>query len=216
VFYFVFDVISLFALAGHPVLNFVNYTMVNAFEPGTMKLTMYLENNFVPGSYGTIQFLYGTGKNREKQTSGVFGFKYGEDTPVLAANNFGIKADFMSNTFPYRYIDIETRETDEYNPLARVYLTEEDPIRLGGITEPGQDPLDFITDDYINPFDIPHNCRILRNPIKDLRELQIRLVLRNGAKVAEVANIGMDFTFEVYSVQQAPKVPCWVNQKLLL
>ena len=128
----------------------------------------------------------------------------------MASNNFGASADYRINRHTYRYLDVETRETAEYNPLARVYLTEENPNRaIPNVSTASK----FIQQNYINPFDIPHGCRILKSPIEDLRELQVTLKLKGGINAPNITDIGVDLTFEIYSLEQAPKVPHWVDQK---
>jgi hypothetical protein len=178
--YFANDLQARFTLAAHPVLNPVNYTLSVQLSPeNTLLIT--LENAAVPGSFGTVELLFGTGPNRLRQSAEVLGFRAGVDT--TPGTNNGAEAPFLINPVPFRYVDVNLKEAQELAPLARVHL--QDTVFPGNAKPPG----------------LPRAPRLLKRPVRTLDRFSVDLTLAGGRKPTFAADTGMQFVFEVFSLE---------------
>ena len=193
-----------FAQQTHPVLNSTNYEIVYPSFPITDLdeanniRTMYCEKLAAPGTYAPLELLFGTGAHRGSQASRPLGFVPGVDTIPDIQYNYGAHPSFSSNPRPFRYINIYLEEPPEFQPFARVYTTDE------------------TKSNYVNHCDQPRRSRILKQPIKNMKRLRFKIRGENDIELSFIAEIGLLFTVEVLSIAQVPKVPAWVQQRLVL
>ena len=199
-----FDIEARFALSTDSVLNSTNYTVewvyLNDVDKANEIQTMIVSNNG-PATYATVEFLYGTGANKENQTSRVWGFPPGVDsTPTTeqTPNLNGARPSAPLQFTQFRYMNIYLEEAPEFRPFARIYTTDE------------------IENNYTTPCNLPMRTRILKTPIRRMRRLRFRASLEDDIELLSGSDNGLMFTFEVLSIAQVPKVPAWVIQRLTL
>jgi hypothetical protein len=196
VLYFALDVVARLTIAAHPVLNETNYTFAVTSRNGATPMLATLENASTPGSFATVQFRYETGPNHMRQTSEVFGFRPNLDTEP--GTNNGAEAPFSVNPYPWRYLDVHLAEAAELRPFARIHLQDE---VLPGNTK---------------PVGFPRAPRMLKAPVRSLRRLRMDLTFPPDRSPAFLADVGMQFVFDVLSLAQVPQLPEWVHQRFVV
>ncbi len=175
------------------VLNSTNYDITLGGDLADGKFIIYLEDSGAPGTYASVSFLYGTGPNKRNQASQVLGFSKNRDTTPEATTFYGAASEFSVIPKPMVYIDVNSPQTREINPLARIYLLDE-------------------REDYVRPCDIEHGVRIIKNPVRRMQFLDLDVRLPGGIPVQNADDVGFQLTVEMYSVMPVPKKPQWVNQ----
>jgi hypothetical protein len=181
----------------HPVLNSTNYSV--AFDLDDNDRVTVTFPNTGPATFARARILNGTGPNRSNQSSIPMGFIPDKDgADPVASNDYGISGEFTINLDPFHYLNLYVKEVPEFQPLARVYTVDESK------------------DNYVNPCDLPHRVRIMKNPIRNMKTMGIRVRAKNDFQFSFYSQIGLYFTFELLSIAQVPKVPDWVIQRLSL
>ena len=198
---FIFDVLFRYAAAavGDPIFGGGAYLPEASIDENFLVKWILPNQNVIPTTYGTINFLFKTGPNRDNQMSIPIGFKpnldqYADLTDPQRAN----RSPFTANVRPFTYVDVHLREASEFRPWARIYTLDEQ------------------TNNYFQPATTPHRARILKAPIRNMRNLHFEIRTRGGRKLTQLANVGTDLTIEALSIAQVPKVPLWVQQRLTL
>jgi hypothetical protein len=148
--------------------------------------------------YGTVVFLNGTGTNAGQSSATVLGFRDGVDSVPDPTTGAAV-ADGMVNSFPFPYVELFVREFDEHSPFARIY-TQDETVE-GSIRPPGG---------ALPPM------RFLKRPIRQLKELSIRLRLPKGTKPSPAADVPVQLTFEVLTVDGtgSEELPGWLTTSL--
>lgn len=197
------DIEGRFILLDHPVINESNYEVkwvyLNDLDEANDITTMVVENKGTPGSYATVEYLYATGTSKHNQTSRVWGFPPGVNSTPTASPENGARPSFPPTFTQFRYINVNLEEAPEFSPLARIYTTNNDE-----------------EDNYVNPCDIPRKTRIMKTPIRNMKRMRISLNAENGMQFMGLSDIGVLLVFEILSIQQVPKVPKWIVQRLSL
>lgn len=144
-----------------------------------------------PG-YGTTEceLLFGTGPNKERSAARTLGFDP-IDYAFFPVVILGTLFQFRSSPFPalinkFRYLDVFLDEVPEFQPFQRIYLPTIDSYSTS----------------------LPENAgrvRFLRQPIRNLKELTIRLRLPKGLKpfTPQV----YFFSFRVFTLNSNFRVP---------
>lgn len=145
--------------------------------------------------YGTVELLYGTGPSRADQSSAVLGFKPNVDTTPTADRN-SARADYVINTRPYTYVDVNLEEAAELRPLARIFTVDES------------------SDAYATQENPVRRPRLLANPVPLLDQLNVTLRLPGGLRPSYVCGIGMDLVFSVLSLAEETRIPEWLKQTI--
>lgn len=92
-----------------------------------------------------------------------------------------------------RYVDIHVDEAGEHSPLERVFLSG-----LKGSRTPAS-PM-----------------RLLRDPIRVLKELTVRPVLQDGSTPVLVNGDGFDYSFDVFHLDQSQRLPPKARERAML
>lgn len=132
------------------------------------------------------------------QASQLLGFKPNIDTVPDPDYFNGVLSPYTPNPRPFPYFDVNLEETAEFNPFARIY----------GLSD--------ITTFQSTPDDFPNKPRILKQPVRALRQLRFEIRLQGDRIPQFISDIGMDFVVEALSIAQVPKVPNWVQQRFSL
>lgn len=179
----------------HPILNSTNFDLLLGGDIKNDKFVLYLENIAFPGTYASVTFLYGTGPNAGDQMSQVLGFPRNKDTSPSINTFMGAASTSSIVSRPFAYVDVLCHETQEFDPLARIYLLGE-------------------FDGYNTPCDIPHQLRIIKNPVRSMRNIHLDVRLPGNLIPQSADEIGFQLTVEIYSIMQIPKLPEWMVQRL--
>lgn len=184
--------------------NLSDYTLRFTLDSGA-RVGVGLQHN-ASGDWGTVRVLNGTGTERTIQSSSVLGFRRGQDTvpqshtgmalfdnlnnPVLDLENAAV-APFQPNAQSLNYLDIFLDETPNFIPHSRVCMAS--------------------AETSVEPIELATKPRILKQPIRSLRELNIRLKLKSGADPAQFGTTGVDLVFDILSLEPVPDVPQWLG-----
>jgi hypothetical protein len=145
------------------------------------------------------RLLFGSGPSRSQQAAKAAGFAPGVDTATPAASNRLLVGDYRIHLQPHRYLDVSLdREAPEQRPHARVFLDY--------APDPGL---------YRRPRDPGHGTRLLQQPVRTLRDLQVRLSLPDGKPVPAGARERHTLEFEVLSLAPLPAAASWLEQTLV-
>lgn len=153
------------------------------------------ETNTIPIRYADISFQYKTGGTGNISAQ-VFGFHPYRDSVPTAARH--VRGDYMMNSRPFRYLDIFVDEMTELEPVARVWVVDED------------------LDNYVTSENPPNKMRLLLNPVPRLRKMRVRARLAQRRYPPTIADTGMDLIFDVYSLAPVESVPDWIQQAFYL
>ena len=162
--------------------------------PGQDPITDYTYEAAGPTRYGLLSYLYKTGGTRDN-TAIVLGFNPNADAVTAADNHF--RGLYMRNSKPFRYMDVFVEEVPELQPLARLWLVDEQ-------------------ESFNISVDPPKKPRVLQTPIPRLRKMHIRLRLADGVRPPMIADTGVDLVFDAYSLCPVQEVPGWVMNAFLL
>ena len=117
------DIQERFALLTGPVINDTNYEVkwifLNDLDKANALTTMVVENKGTPGSYASVEFLYGTGANKDNQTSRVWGFPPDVDSTPTASPEYGARPSAPLQFSQFRYININIEEAPEFKPICK-------------------------------------------------------------------------------------------------
>lgn len=163
--------------------------------PGQGPLTdLTLQTTTGPLRYAQISYLYKTSGIKDNPGI-VLGFNPNKDALTGSDNHF--RGDYMRNSKPYRYMDVFVDEVPELQPLARLWLVDDQ-------------------ESFNISVDPPKKPRVLLNPVPRLRKMHIRLRLADGVRPPMIADTGVDLIFDAYSLCPVQEVPAWVMNTFLL
>jgi hypothetical protein len=145
---------------------------------------------------GTVQanFLFSSGANKRNNASLPLGFDE-VDTSVFtvgATTYYTPQPEYRPEFFVFRYMDINIKEFNEFKPLARIFLTNENLYTKCETTVSG--------------------TRILTEPVKHLQEMRIKITLKGGRKPPIEICSGVDLTFDLLQISRETQVPSWTQQ----
>lgn len=205
--YFQFVFVFLFQNSGLGITP-VNTTMrIEENTLGQLQMMFFRTGGLDPmPSY----FMNKSGPTADDNAGRTAGFIDNKDAPTTATlstttgigsgTNYVATSDFLINQQPFRYINVHVKEVEEdFSPLARVYLN-----RITDINE------------YIRPCNEGMNTRLLTNPVRRLDRMSILITLDQGYRLSGNFPQSHQLTFDVLSIAQAPIIPHWVGQRLLL
>ena len=201
----IIDVHGYTALFGFLLFAFLYPVLpiVGAFDPavytiggdttGLGPISLYIRRTLAPFDYGRVRFLFVTGPSAADSAHKQMGFDKEDTTPDPITN--GVLGRYIPNTTPFRYIDINIREFDEFKPVARAY---------GGFKS------------HQRPFNpIPHSLRLLSHPLQRLTSMNINISIAGGLPPANFGSRNHNLEFEILSLEPSVNVPSWVTQKIV-
>lgn len=146
-----------------------------------------------PGVTG-FRFLFATGPNKDDSAFNAMG--YNQSDTAFTLNEYG---PGRTNLKPFRYIDINLREAEEFKPLKRVYTT--DNIYYGTVRN---DP------------SISRTRLLSSQPLQRLKRVNISITLEGGVVPPVFQGLDHEITLTVFSIANETFVPNWVRQVFVL
>ena len=177
----------------HATLTTANYTV----NVGVDSLNRFFVNMHIIGDSTTqasVQMLFKTGANVSDSMNLVLGLP-AEDTTIDPLTS-GVQSLCAIDPTPFRYIDIELKQVAQYNPITRLFTSNDV--------------------DFHRPANTPEKPRLMTDPLRRVFEFEIKIRLKNGQTPnPEISGRGYDFGFDILTLEPAVCVPPWVKQKLL-
>lgn len=162
----------------------------------------------------SMEFLFGSGANKDTSAWKVLGFMEGVDvggqsiTTTFGATNdpFPTRVPLLK---PFRYLDIFIDEFDELSPIARVYLTDK-YTSVDQLFAPTNNPTDH---ESHNKLLAP---RLLSSqPLRYIQTFNMRIRFEDNIRpFEEFQRFGMDFIFDMIILSPEQSIPIWVEQRL--
>lgn len=146
-----------------------------------------------PGVTG-FRFLFASGPNADDSAFNAMGYNQADTAFTLNETGPG-----RTNLKPFRYIDVNVKEAEEFKPLKRIYTT--DNIYYGTVRN---DP------------SITRTRLLSSQPIKRLKKMNITITLEGGVVPPVFQGLDHEITFTVFSIANETFVPEWVSQVFVL
>lgn len=158
----------------------------------------------------SMEYLFGTGTNKDSSAWNVFGFKKGTNNgglrTVVAGNSlmtpitlYDPVPDSEFTVAPYRYIDVYIQEAPELNPVARIFMTDEKTTSAN-----------YTTNQLVQ-----NRPRLLTDlPLRKLQNINVRLEFEGGILPTEEFECGYDLIFDFLVLSPEQDRPKWTNQQL--
>jgi hypothetical protein len=164
----------------------------------TFSVTVDPEERTVVTVSGTgvtgFQFLFATGTNEKDSAHTAMGYTKA-DTALALTNT----SPNPTNLSPFRFIDVNVEEAAEYQPLSRVYMT--DNVYYGTVR---------------NEPNVTRTRLLSSQPIHRLKRLRIKLTLEGGVVPPVTSGLSHDLGFTVFNLANEDVVPAWVKQTFTL
>lgn len=138
-------------------------------------------------------FLFGSGANAANSAHIPMGFNKVDTALALTQLSPGI-----TQLQPFRFIDIRIDAAREFDPLKRVYISDQQSY--GSVR---------------NDLDITRTRLLSSEPIRSLRRLRVTITLEGGVLPPDTG-LDHDFTLTTFSVANEIVLPKWLNQTFVL
>ncbi len=168
-----------------------DYTLDGSLD-GHSLISLNIRRILAPFDYGRVRFLFATGPSNRDSAHKQLGFDKVDTTPDPITN--GVLAQYIPNPSPFRYIDINIREFDEFKPVARAFAG------FKTFSQPW------------NP--TPRTTRLLSRPLQRLTSLNINISLAGGLPPANFGSRNHNLEFTILSLEPSVDIPSWVTQKI--
>lgn len=146
-----------------------------------------------PGVTG-FRFLFDSGPNRNDSAFNAMG--YNQVDTAFTLKEIG---PTRTNLRPFRFLDINIKEAEEFQPLKRIYTT--DNLYYGTVRN---DP------------SITRTRLLSSQPIHRLSRLNIKITLEGGVVPPVFQGLDHELTLTVFSIANETYVPKWVRQVFVL
>lgn len=141
-----------------------------------------------------FRFLFASGPNSDDSAFNAMGYNKSDTAFTLNENGPG-----RVNLQPFRYIDVNVKEAQEFKPLKRIYTTNN--LYYGTVRN---DP------------SITRTRLLSSQPILRLKKLNVSITLEGGVVPPIFQGLDHEITFTIFSIANETFVPDWVRQVFVL
>lgn len=146
-----------------------------------------------PGVTG-FRFLWASGPNKNDAAFNAMGFNQVDTAFALTTI-----APSRINLRPFRYLDINLKEAEEFSPLKRVYTTD-----------------NFFYGTIRNDPSVTRTRLLSSHPLQRLKKVNVTITLENGIVPPVLNGLDHEITLTVFSIANEEFVPNWVRQVFVL